>query len=177
MTTRPESTHSRARKVVPAETIVAVAVDAAAGASRRELLAAYPEAPERLVRAIMQAGMGAEEWQQTLGIELRSLAAETIAQIRQDLRGGKISPNTKGILLGILMDKGSMNEGRNLLRSASVNVTVNNFGSSGSKESILEALEGRTAPKSVLPDSGDSREPIPEAETHELRRTRTGDAT
>ena len=124
----PKNKHSTKRKNAPGKTIVEIAARAIAGDSRRDLLKLYPNASERLIAAIVRARIGAEEWQELLGAELRGLTAEVALQLKDDLRNRRISPNTKGVLLGILHDKMLAAEGRSVLRSANVNFQINNFG-------------------------------------------------
>ncbi len=120
----------------------------------------YPSAPERLIAAIVHARIGADEWGEMLGTELRSLIAEVSQQLRQDLREGKISPNAKGILLGILIDKEAAIGGRNQMKQMNVSAEVSDFGPV-SKEEIIARLTGHSftpSPKPLLLQqvSGDS---------------------
>ena len=78
-----------------------------------------------------------------LTTELRSLAAEVTQQIRHDLQEGTVSPNTKGILLGILIDKAHLIENRGAVAKTNVSLQVNNYGDM-SKEEILQRLLGKS---------------------------------
>jgi len=131
-------------------TLVKMTAAAAANLSRRKIMATYPEAPERLVNAIVRARLSAEEWQELIGTELRSLAAEVTQQIRQDLRSDKVGPNHKALLLGILLDKAIASENRSAVRSANISMQINNYGDL-SREEIIARLQGHRLPSETKP--------------------------
>lgn len=139
---------------VSTTTLVKMTAAAAANLSRRKIMATYPEAPERLVNAIIRARLSAEEWQELIGTELRSLAAEVTQQIRQDLRSDKVGPNHKALLLGILLDKAIASENRSAVRSANISMQINNYGDL-SREEIIARLQGHR-----LPSETQSAQPV-----------------
>lgn len=138
------------RREVPPATLAKMTAAAAAKLSRRKIMAMYPEAPERLVNAIIRARLSGDEWQELLGTELRSLAAEVTQQIRQDLQGGKVGPNHKALLLGILVDKAAASESRHTMQRANISMQINNYGSM-SKEEIIARLNGHRFPSDLKP--------------------------
>lgn len=143
--------NNRKRIEVSKEALVELAAQAAAGASRRELMKRYPNAPERLISAIVAVRIGADEFDERLSDELRRLSLVVAAEISEDLRGGKISPNSKALFLGIIVDKLRLIEGKTALRSINTNFNVNTFHGPGglTKEEIIRALQG--LPEALAP--------------------------
>lgn len=156
MTTPRKSTK---RKTVDQKQLIDIGAAVASGESRREILAKHPEAPERLVRELQRVGLGVEEYRKKVEAEFQSAALESVASYREDLRLGKVSPNTKPIAAGIFADKAAGVHGASALRSIDVNVTVNSYGTR-SKEEILAALYPKPEAISVLAENGDTTELI-----------------
>jgi len=82
--------------------------------------------------------------------KLQSLADSLIDSIQQDVDHGNFKPGEKSFALSVALDKGNAISGRSSLQNASINQTINFFGSP-SKESLLDALEGKSPPKQVEP--------------------------
>jgi hypothetical protein len=156
----PSKRKSTKRKSVGQEQLIELGAAVASGESRREILAKHPEAPERLVRELQRVGLGVEEYRKKVEAEFQSAALESVASYREDLRQGKVSPNTKPIAAGIFADKAAGVHGAAALRSIDVSVTVNSYGSERSKEQILASLFPRPDPIPLLVENGDSAESI-----------------
>lgn len=156
------------RKPNPTATrLIAAVADAARGAGRRRLQTRHG-LPERLSRAISQAGLGRDEFHQLLTEELRNAARETLHSFMEDLHAGRVAPATKPIMMGICIDKEQALEGRAALKSISVDVLINDFGPQ-SRQEVLDRLTGKVfdLPPAggghavLLPAGAGATQPIP----------------
>lgn len=147
---------------VPA--LVELGAEVAKGTSRRKIMAEHPEVPERLVRALQQAGLGVEEYRQKILSEFQDAALESVQSYREDLRQGKVSPNTKPLAAGILFDKAEGAGNLAKLQSIGVNIQINQYGTAGiTKEQIIANLSQVTPISPVLVETGDAAQPIEES--------------
>lgn len=153
-----------APNALSASALVELGAEVAKGTSRRKIMADHPEVPERLVRALQQAGLGVEEYRQKILSEFQDAALESVQSYREDLRQGKVSPNTKPLAAGILFDKAEGAGNMAKLQSIGVNIQINQYGTAGiTKEQIIANLS-RVAPTSpVLVETGDAAQPIEES--------------
>jgi hypothetical protein len=147
------------KKNLTASDLVAIGADLATGTSRRDAMAAHPDVPERLIRAIQQSGIGVEEYRARVAAEFQSAALESVASFRQDLAAGEVAPATKPIAAGIFFDKAALASGGG--NRVDLNVTINQIGGGFTKQDILARLfaeEVTVTP--VLGHAGDPSEPI-----------------
>jgi inorganic pyrophosphatase/exopolyphosphatase len=97
------------------------------------------------------AGMTIEEFNSRLAVEFGEIANTVAAQIRDMLASREFKPSEMAYLLSVIEDKRATLNGRAQVSGAQVNVQINNYGDSRSKEEILASLFP-TAEKAVEVD-------------------------
>ena len=142
-------------KSVSKESLVKIATDAIAGASKRDLMRKYPAVSERTIRLLMQNDVGVEEFRAAMVSEIQKTAGEALLELRRAIREGRFSANSLPVCIGILLDKSTGFEARAAVGAVNVAVQVNHYGST-SKEELIAMLNGPRSPAVLLPKSGDS---------------------
>ena len=143
------------RKKVSKANLVKVASDAIAGVSKRDLMKKYPAVSERVIRLLMQNEVGADEWRTALIGEIQSTAGEALLELRKAIREGRYSPNSLPIAFGVLLDKCQAIEGRAVLRDASINLMVNNYGTPDRVALLAELAGLSSTPRKATPIEAD----------------------
>lgn len=87
-------------------------------------------------------GQDIDDWRRQFGADLRTAAQEMLSQLRESIAQGKVPPQSQAFTLSVLADKAQALEGRQEVRSATVNVQVNNYGQAQSKEDLIAQLKG-----------------------------------
>ncbi len=135
----------RPLKSVDGKELLPACVEAALGA-RTFAQASKPLSDDQkdlLGRALR---MDVDEFRAQFASQLRSTAAGLLDQLQA--RMNELKPGEIPFALSVMVDKAASLDGRNALQNASINVVVNNFGSSP-KTALLSELDGLNHAKRV----------------------------
>ena len=140
----------RPQRITDGESLIPAVVEAALGAKTfKQATKPLPqEDKDKLSRSI---GMDVDEWRAQFAQQLRETGQELLAITRRDIE--LIKPDARAYTLAVLIDKASALEGRSQLTNASVNIQVNNYGTS-SRESLMGDLAGLAQAKAVQTEAG-----------------------
>lgn len=98
-----------------------------------------------------------ETFRQQFGARLRETAEELLEITKRDLE--LIKPDARAYTLAVLIDKASALEGRNQVQSATINLQVNNYGSTPKAELVAQLASLAPIPTQDSPDAAASLPP------------------
>jgi hypothetical protein len=90
------------------------------------------------------SSLSIEDFNAKLSAKLAHIADRIADRWLEKIEADEINPNSIAFNYAVSQDKLQALTGQSSLRSASVNVTVNNFGSGSPKSAILDALTGKS---------------------------------
>ena len=106
------------------------------------------EADQKLLQRI--SGLQVEQFNELIASELREIATLSTQAIKEALAERRFKPGELGFILSVAHDKRLSLDGSRALSQSSVNIQVNNYGSSP-KESLLADLDGLSHTKPATP--------------------------
>lgn len=155
--TRPKGIHTplRTKAIYNADELaesVAITIASGKGFRSSPTLGPVTEYDRRTLSRIAQESV--EEFNDRLALKLRLIADKATLRIEEKLDSDQFKTSELGFILSVAHDKRLSLDGSRALNNSSVNIQVNNFGSSP-KASLLSELDGMT---NVTPKPSD---PLP----------------
>lgn len=95
-------------------------------------------------------GESVEVFNSKLSEMLADVAVDTVVKIKQKLAADEFKTSELAFLFSVMHDKRLSMDGRAQVTNAAINVQINNYGSSASKDDLIKMLEGRM-PVQVVP--------------------------
>jgi hypothetical protein len=136
-------------KTVDGETLLPAVVEAALG-TKTFKQASKPLSEDQRALLSRAIKMDVDEFRSEFAQELRATGALLLKQLQE--RANELKPDAIAYSLAVVTDKANSIDGRAALQNASINVVVNNFGSSP-KTALLSELDGLGHTKQVHPVS------------------------
>lgn len=113
-------------------------------------------------RAVQRiVGGSVDAFNARLSEKLCTLADKIANRMEEHLDGDRFKPGELSFALATVEDKRRQLDGRNALASGSVNVQINNYGATRSREEVLASIEGIDLPPSSVSQVSDSQQSEP----------------